>query len=149
MRFSRLLLVTLFCSPIIALAQAYKWVDRNGVVSYSQTPPESSDLETKMIESPSQSKRDESNSELLRLRQQLEDQREDRKLAEDAARKAQQASEIKRKNCDAARSNLEKLQTSGNRMIKTADGTYIRLSEIERQQRIQTAHDQIETNCSR
>ena len=149
MRFSCLLLLVLSCFPIITLAQAYKWIDRNGVVSYSQTPPESAEVVTQIIKSPLQSKDAETNNELNRLRQQLEDRKEDRQLAEEAARKSQQESEIKRKNCNAARSNLEKLQNSGNRILKTTDGTYMRLNENERQQRIQTARDQIEVNCSR
>jgi hypothetical protein len=131
------------------MAQAYKWVDRNGVVSYSQTPPESVKVETQIIKQQSQSNGTDTNNELLRLRQKLEDHKEDRQLAEEAARKATQESETKSKNCDAARSNLEKLQTSGNRMLKTTDGNYIRLSESEREQRIQAAHDQIKANCSR
>jgi hypothetical protein len=35
----RLLLITLFCGASLAHADTYKWVDANGVVNYSNTPP--------------------------------------------------------------------------------------------------------------
>lgn len=129
------------------LTQTYKWVDQDGTISYSQTPPPSTQAESVDIKPPPAASG--SNDELNKLRLRLKDSREDRELAKEAERKTRAATETKRQNCSAARSNLEKLLHSGNRMIKTTDGSYLRLSESERQARIQTARDQINANCTR
>jgi hypothetical protein len=131
------------------MTQTYKWVDQNGTVSYSQTPPPKGQAEIVNIKPTPPASTSDGDEELKRLRQRLEDSREDRQLAKEAERQTQRAEEMKQQNCTAARSNLHKLLNSGNRMMKTTDGSYLRLSEHERQQRIQTAREQIETDCNR
>jgi hypothetical protein len=131
------------------MTQTYKWVDHDGTVSYSQTPPPSIQAETVDIEPVPATNGNDAKDGLKRLQQRLEDNREDRELAKEAERKAREATEIKQRNCAAARSNLEKLLNSGNRMLKTTDGSYIRLNESERHTRIQSARDEIEANCTR
>jgi hypothetical protein len=131
------------------MAQTYKWVDQNGVVSYSQTPPPSIPVEIIDIQPPPAADVSDGKEELKRLRQQSADNWEDLQQEKEAQRKAQAAEEIRKKNCTAARSNLEKLLNSSNRMMQTADGDYLRLTESERQQRIQTAREQIEANCKK
>jgi hypothetical protein len=143
-----LLLVVLISCPTLGMTQAYKWVDENGVVSYSQTPPRS--LQGQRVDlkpTPSVSTK-ESNDELKRLRQRLQDSRNDRELAQQTEREARDEAARKGWNCTAARSNLQKLLNLGNRMLKTANGNYLRLSENERQQRMQTARWQIASNCN-
>lgn len=142
------LLPLLLCSLTpIATAQTYKWIDENGVVSYSQTPPASEEAQKLSIKAPSSNNSATANDELKRLRQRLEDLREDRQLATESAEKEQQVSEKKKSNCEAARKNLQSLQTSGNRLMKTADGSYMRLIESEREKRIQEAKDQVKAYC--
>jgi hypothetical protein len=139
--------MVLLSSSAVVMAQTYKWVDQNGVVNYSHTMPPSLQAETVDIQTTSSESTSESNDRLKNLTQHLEDNREDRQLAKEAEHKARQAAESRQRNCAAARSNLQKLLNLGNRMIKTADGNYLRLSENERQQRIQTTRAQIEANC--
>ena len=148
MRIRPITLLAPLLIPLAGMTQTYKWVDSNGVVSYSQTPPPSIQTETVDIkQSPPASETDD-NDELRRLRQRLLDNKKERQSAQEAQLKAKQDSEIKQKNCTAAHSNLEKLLNSGNRMMKTTDGNYLRLSEHERLQRIEAARAQIKANCN-
>jgi hypothetical protein len=149
MHFHLLLLVVLLSSTTTVMTRTYQWVDQNGIVSYSQIPPPSLQAETVDIKPTAPASTSDGKDGLHRLRQRLEDDREDRKLAQETARKARQAAEIKQQTCAAARSNLQKLLNLGNRMLKTSDGNYLRLSENERQIRIQTTRSQIEAHCTR
>lgn len=132
-------------------AEAYKWVDENGVVSYSQTPPPSGAADTVKIPTspPHQEDPNEAEKSLNSLRQQLEDLEEDRQLTKESQQKKADESAIRKQNCQAARSNLRKLDGLGNRLLQTSDGQYLRLTEEERQSRMQTARDNIKSNCSR
>jgi hypothetical protein len=145
MRTTNLIFLAFLLPAPLALAESYKWVDENGVVSYSQTAPKAIEAETISIKPPTQTS---STDELDRLKQQLQDIREDKELAAQAAKKAKLESEQKAQNCAAARANLANLQTAGNRMLQTSDGSYLRLSEPERQHRLQLARDQIAANCN-
>lgn len=127
--------------------QTYRWVDENGVVSYSQTPPHSLEAETLNIKPQSQTDSAEANRKLNNLRQRLEDRREDRKLAGEEAKKVQREESLHKENCASARANLGKMEGLGSRLLKTSDGKYLRLTEEERQKRLQAAKEQIKIYC--
>lgn len=129
--------------------QTYRWVDENGVVSYSQTAPASIEAETLNIKPQSQTDSAEAKRKLNRLRQQLEDKREDRKLAGEAVKKSQQEESLRKNNCASARANLQGMERLGSRLLKTSDGKYLRLTEEERQKKLQAAKEQIKIHCSR
>jgi hypothetical protein len=127
-------------------AETYRWVNEDGVVTYSQTPPPDVNAETVNIKSQPASNADDSKKRLEELRQKLADSAEDRALKK--AQKQEQA-EIKaenRKNCSTARKNLEQLTALANRLYKTKDG-YVRLTEEDRQQKMQQAREQIKKYC--
>ena len=63
--------------------------------------------------------------------------------------KEKKNAEIMQLNCDAATGNLEARELGGNRMYKTADGEYLRLSGEERQHRIDQAKQQMEKYCTK
>jgi hypothetical protein len=124
----------------------YRWVNEDGVVSYSQRPPPDAQAETVEIKTTPASSDADSNKQLEALRQKLADSAEDRALKK--AEKKEQA-EIKAensKNCSIARKNLEQLTALANRLYKTEDG-YVRLNEEERQKKMQTAREQIKEHC--
>jgi parvulin-like peptidyl-prolyl isomerase len=131
----------------VGFTQTYRWVDENGVVSYSQTPPPNHQAEILNIKS--QSKTDGANAQqkLDDLRQRLQEQNKQRQLAKESADKARQEQLTREKNCRSARSNLSKLEGLGTRLLKTPEGDYIRLSEEQRQQRMESARQQIKLNC--
>ena len=126
----------------------YKWVDDSGTVHYTQTPPSNRDTqELKPPPGPA----DDPDAISGKLKEQV-DAMEDRLTEKrEGAADAQQWAEIqklRRENCANARANLAKLQQGGNRAYRTPDGEVVRLTEEERQQRIDEANRQIQENCS-
>jgi len=142
-----LLLALLLTAVPAAPAQVYRWVDENGVTVYSTTPPPSGEVQR--IKPPPPPAEDPG---LLQRRmeaqhQAVEDLLEDRELArqqdaEERLRRTTQAS-----NCQAARANLERLSAGGSRLMRQPDGSYLRFSEEERQQRVREAQDQVGRYC--
>jgi len=55
---------------------------------------------------------------------------------------------IRKKNCEAARQNVINLNRGGNVRYMGADGKVMRLTEEERQKRIDEANQQIKENCN-
>jgi hypothetical protein len=51
------------------------------------------------------------------------------------------------KNCETAKQNLANLQQGGNKAFVTPDGEVFRLTDDERQRRIDEANRQIKENC--
>jgi hypothetical protein len=124
----------------------YRWVNEDGVVTYSQSPPPDVEAETVEIKTAPASSADDSKQQLETLRQKLADSAEDRALKK--AQKKEQA-DIKAensKNCSIARKNLEQLTALANRLYKTEDG-YVRLSEEARQKKMQQAREQVKEFC--
>ena len=144
----RLLTCSLLMAASASSAQTFRWVDENGVVSYSQTPPPSGKAETVEIRPTPQQDPGAAKARLNRLRQQLEDREEDRQLARESQQKTAAESAKREKNCQAARDNLRNLEGLGNRLLHTSNGEYVRLTEDERQTRMQTARDNIKSYCT-
>lgn len=144
----------LICCGLLAYSasgytQTYRWVDEQGTVSYTQTPPPSGEVEIIKASPTSKGTSTDATEQLNKLRQQLEDRREDRQQAEKTQKQAEKKSVKQEQNCVNARSNLGRLESQGNRLLRTSDGQFIRLTEAEREARMQTARDNIEANCTR
>jgi hypothetical protein len=137
------LLVTL---PSLVSAETFKWVDKNGVVTYSQTPPQDADAERIDESGIKKDPGPSSKEKLNQLRQRMADSAEDRDLDKKKKEKEKSALAVKKKNCDAARANLQKLKGLGTRLYKK-DGEYKRLTEEERQSLMEQARAQIKSNC--
>ena len=137
-------LLILIASPLSA--ETYKWVNEEGVVTYSQTPPPGQAAERIKLREDAPANRPSSRDQLDQLRQRLADSAEDRGLLKQQRQEEKEANEIKKKNCQAARSNLSKLVGLGNRLYKTG-GEYRRLSEEERQNLMQKEKEHIKKNC--
>ncbi len=144
-KLAAILLIILFAAPVSA--ETYRWVNEDGVVTYSQTPPPNAPAEKVKTHSTAPSDSSASQQKLQEMRQKLADMEEDRAL-----KKAEQQQNAKDKaqrenNCQAARHNLETLTALGNRLYKVGDD-YLRLTEEERQSRMQEARDQIKEYCN-
>jgi hypothetical protein len=138
-------LLTLATQPL--MAETYKWVNDEGVVTYSQSPPpdrQVEQVELRGTTAPSDSQ--ESQNRLDQLRQRLADSAEDRDLAKKQQQETKEEQQRKRQNCEAARSNLRSLEGLGNRLYQT-EGKYQRLSEEQRQNLMQQARENISANC--
>ncbi|MCU7816706.1 MAG: DUF4124 domain-containing protein [Candidatus Thiodiazotropha sp. (ex Rostrolucina anterorostrata)] len=139
-------LIVLFSTA--ASAEIYRWVNEDGVVIFSQTPPPGAKAETVKIRNSSPSSANDSEDRLKKLHQRLADSEEDRGLKK--AKQKEQAEDKARnkQNCNAARKNLEQLTALANRLYKVGD-EYLRLTEEDRQKRMQQARDQIKEHCKR
>lgn len=141
------LLVSLFfIFPALLSAETYKWVNEDGVVTYSQTPPPSVETEKVKIRSTKSSSESSSKARLKNLRQRLEDSAEDRELKKEQQEREKEQLALKKKNCKAAQSNLRKLEGLGTRLYQK-DGEYKRLTEEERQSLMQKEREHIKANC--
>jgi len=126
----------------------YKWTDDGGVVQYSQTPPPDRPSE-RMRRAPPPP--EDPGAVQGKLQERVKAMEERQAAQEDAADKSKKEEEIKKivkKNCDTARKNLANLQLGGPRAYRTADGQVKRLTEEERQARIEEANKQIEEFCN-
>jgi len=138
-------LLVLVSQPLVA--ETYKWVNEQGVVTYSQTPPPGQQAErVKLHGAAAPSGAQDSQSKLNELRQRLADGAEDRELAKQQQQEADAEIQRKKQNCESARSNLQKLEGLGSRLYQV-DGQYRRLTEEERQQFMQQERDHIKENC--
>ena len=135
-------LLLLLAHPLPATAAVYQWVDENGVTVYSQTPPLSGDA--RKITTQSVPENTVAKSKLHELRQKADDLREDRMLKKEDKAKEREEALRKKSNCEAARQNLTNLQGLGRRLYGGK-----RLTEEERQQKIEEAQKQIKENCSK
>ena len=129
-------------------AETYKWVNEDGVVTYSQTPPPNQEAERIKLRSPTQDDAQSSQTRLDNLRQQLADSAEDRALKKQEQQKTDETQKLKRQNCEAAQSNLRKLEAMGTRIVNT-DGEYRRLPEEERQKLMEQEKAHIKANCGK
>tara|TARA_R110000772_G_scaffold13567_1_gene40081 strand:- start:1194 stop:1652 length:459 start_codon:yes stop_codon:yes gene_type:complete len=128
-------------------AEIYKWVDENGQTHYSQQAPR--DIQATVITSPpppvvdstaAQQEIDalikqQTSDEQLSLEQQNQQQNDEEKK------------DNKDKNCKIAQQQLEEYQNNPGRRIMDADGNVTRLTEEERQQKIQESQENVTTYC--
>ncbi len=130
------------------LAEAYRWVDEDGNVQFSErVPPEVSDAER--LRSPPrvdteavrrQMEKRERERSLLEKKQQRQQKRQ-MEQAEDEADAAKLAA-----SCRSARSRVPELQRPRvNRVSK--DGTYTRMPEEERVAELQRVQKYLRKNC--
>ena len=147
MKFAILILILISLSlPSLLFADTYKWVNEDGVVTYSQTPPPGIEAERVNVRGSNKPTGPSSKEKLDQLRQRMADSVEDRALEKKKLDEEKSKLAIQSKNCEAARSNLQKLNGLGNRLYKK-DGEYKRLTEEERQSLMQEAREQIKSNC--
>lgn len=143
-RFAVLLLGAL---PGIASAAVYKWVDENGQVQYSQTPPPGG-IETQEIKVAPPPPDD---PEAARREHTLEEGLEKREEArEDAAKEASEDAEYKKQKaqrCEAAKHRLYQAERPRVSFIEP-DGSERRATEEERQQQITESQKQVEEFCN-
>jgi hypothetical protein len=142
------LLVFTTASPAADTQDIYKWTDDQGEVHYTQFPPPGGKAE-KLREAPPPAQSPETNEN--KLQKQVETMEQQNKEQQQGAKDAKQWAEIqkiRRSNCETANKNLANLQRGGNIRYMGSDGKVIRLTEEERQKRIDEANKQIKENCN-
>lgn len=143
-------LVLLACLSLSAQAGLNKWVDENGKVHYSDSPPVDAKVEpVRNITGKGQESApaDYSSKSYSQREAELNKSRQEKKEAtEKSAREAAQQQERKQ-NCAAARDNLRALE-SGTRLVTYDENGEKRfLDDAERSQRLNSAREAVKANC--
>lgn len=143
-------LLVLLGLPLAAAAEMYRWVDSNGQVHYSDSPPPAGAKSTRTIvtppaapaAAPAKSKTWQEKDLEFRQRQAAE--------AEAQAKKDKESADAKQKkaNCEAARRNLQTLE-SGQRVATTnAQGEREFMDDTARQKAIEEARRAVNSWCN-
>ena len=128
-------------------AEIYRWVDENGVTVYSEMPPPDGEADrVKTAPAPPETPEAMQQQQEAEM-QKLEDYLEDKELAAEKKQKGQLSKQIDEENCRNAKDNLDKLIAASQRLLQMPDGNYVRLTEEQRQQRMEEARKFIDENC--
>lgn len=125
--------------PVQAVS-LYKWVDENGRVHYSQTPPDTKARESEQMQvkdsnpyQPTQENEAAGNEEKNNAEPRTTDE-------------AAKIVETRKQNCEIAKQNLTTYQNSDR--VKQEDGTVIKLSEEMRAAKIKEAQALVNAYCN-
>ena len=136
----------IFSSPLFA--EMYRYVDENGQVVYSQFRPDA-EIETSTVKAPPPppSSAEQSRQQLIDSLQKREDAKLDQKEAGEKAVAQAAEKERQRKNCEAAKQNLQAYSADPDRVILDKDGSEMQLSDYKRKQEIKRAKEAIARDC--
>jgi len=129
-----------------------KWVDADGKVHYSDTPPP--DVKAKRLRSSNVTEPATDTSGVRpqkTLAEQEAEWKKSQKAKEEANQKAIQEQEAiltKKKNCETSRSYLEKIENSPKVAQYNSQGERTIMDEASRQQRIEEARKAVAAHCS-
>jgi hypothetical protein len=130
-----------------ASAKIYKWVDENGNVQFSQSPPpKGKAVEVKPRYTPVSE--EDAKSRLEALRSKDKSARESDNLAEKEAADGDAYEARKKENCAAARQNLKLLNSAGQISAKGSDGKPFYLDEDARAKKREQTNAQIAEFCN-
>ncbi len=115
----------------------YKWVDENGRVHYSQTPPDTSAAQSEQMQL--------KDSDPYQSKPEGEAAEED-KNAPSVTNEAAQVVERRKKNCEIAKQNMETFRNSEK--IQQPDGTVVTLSPEMRDAKMKEAQAMINAYCN-
>lgn len=128
-------------------AKLYKWVDKDGNVTYSQQKPSDVKAETVKLRGVQNISSEQAKERLDSLTDKAETQRKDREFQATTTAESQQRDERMKKNCETARQNLRVLK-AGVRIKSTdpkAGGGF--LTEEQKAAQLAQAKKNIEDNC--
>jgi hypothetical protein len=130
-------------------AQMYKWVDKDGKVHYTQTPPPSTaaaSVKSVSIAAPVPDPTTLGNTQNL-VKATSEQDKKNQEAANKAAQDAQKKQE-QQKQCDAARQQLQSFQDTRRIAIPDKDGNPQYYSGDDKLKQEQQLQDLITKNCS-
>lgn len=125
------------------------WYDENGQAVYSQFSPENGQPSERVKPPPPPAESPEVARQRLQQQiQRLEDNREDKALAEEkTTASADQAAQAKAR-CETARKNLAVLQGRPRQLYQKPDGTVVRMDEQERERQRAEMEKIIAADCN-
>lgn len=135
--------------PAVALAAVYKWTDSEGNVHYTQTPPPDQKAET--VETHTGVSADEAKQNLEALKQKAGDKGAGEQAApeqtEEQKKVAMEQEELRKKNCEVARQNLQVLQGGGRVQVKDEGGNTVLLDDAAMKAKLEESRAYIKENC--
>ncbi len=143
-------LLVLLSLPLAAAAEMYRWVDSSGQVHYSDSPPPAGAKSTKTIDTPPAAPAAAPAKGKTWQEKDLEFRQRQAADAEAQAKKDKEAADAKQKkeNCEAARRNLQTLE-SGQRVATTnARGEREFMDDAARQKAIEEARRAVNSWCN-
>lgn len=143
-------LALLSCLSLSAQAGLNKWVDENGKVHYSDSPPTGAKVESvRNITGKGQESApaDYSSKSYTQREAELNKARQEKKEAsEKSARETAQQQERKQ-NCAVARENLRALESGARLVTYDEKGEKRFLDDADREQRLNSAREAVKANC--
>ena len=128
-------------------ARMYRWVDESGTTVYSQSPPVSSEATEVKINTSTSAQANQPASDAQTQADDPAATTTEKPADGPSKQQIAESNKIKSENCASARHNLDMYTNLGNRLVKTPDGLYKRLTEEERQQKIEESKAQITEFC--
>lgn len=143
----KLSFILLFLIPSISVGAIYKWVDEDGKTHYGSKRPETSQAEKLKIKVkepviPAKAKEDEKGS-----KKDGEKEGDKTKPAAKEPEAPKIAAKEKRRLCNQAKTDLQRIQARGRIRQKDADGNARYLTPQERGRLIQNAKNDIKQYC--
>ena len=147
--------LSVFCAALAfatgAIAQQYKWVDRDGRVQYGDTPPAGVKA-TRLkpppaaISAPAQpsGKKD---AKKLTPEQAFQKRQQEQREGADKAAQEQAEAQNKRANCEAAQAQLRQLQSGERISTTTASGERAFIDDAQRARETERAQKAISEWC--
>ena len=126
----------------------YKWTDDQGEVHYTQFPPQGRPVEILHGALPPAQSAETAGNDLQKQLDTMEQQNEKQQQETRDAEQRAEIQKIRKKNCESAHQNLINLNRGGNVRYMGPNGEAIRLTEEERQKRIDETNQQIKENCN-
>jgi len=142
------LLVFTAPSPAADSQNMYKWIDDQGEVHYTQFPPPGRKTEKMQPPPPPAESPNASGNDLQQQLDAVNKQNQEQLQGAKDAKQWAQIQKIRRDNCETAHKNLINLERGGNVRYMGPKGEVIRLTEEDRQKRINEANAQIKENCT-
>lgn len=130
----------------LALAGTYKWVDEEGNVQYTQTPPPAG-IAAETIKPPPKVDTEKAVKELEAQEEEAAKLRQNRLDEAEKEAQANQELELQKKNCEMARARLASYEQPMVKFVQE-DGTRVRATEEERQAEIAKSQEMIKEWCN-
>ena len=144
---SVLLIILMLSAPLSLAGGIYKWIDENGQVQYTQTPPPNVPAERMKGAPPPANDPEAVRGDLQRQLDAFDERRAQRDEAFAEQKQKEETARIRKQNCETARKNLAKLRRGGNNAYMTPEGEVVRLTDDERARRIEDAKQGVKDNC--
>lgn len=128
--------------PLLASAQqVYKWVDADGTVHFSESPPPGTEADEMKLRYQSTPDPEAAAAQHKAWNDAYQERRDSKQEAAEQSRVAAQEAAERRQKCEQARGIIDRLTTAPATRYKREDGSYQRYGDAEREQKIATARE--------